>query len=145
MADLAQKIADAVLPMLWIGDDEADSRTRVEQAIRQALAGQVVAVARQYTDGLRFHHGNGFLCMGTMRIARADFDTSPSAEYQAGVFEEICAVMNAHPAPSADRVAALESQLAACREAAAEVVRISDRKHDAWDKLKAALSAGEKE
>ena len=34
---------------------------------------------------------------------------------------------------------ALEAKLAALVEAAEEVVRISDRKHDAWDKLKAAI------
>ena len=39
---------------------------------------------------------------------------------------------------------ALEAKLAALVEAAQEVVRISNRKHDAWDKLKAAIEAATK-
>ncbi len=37
------------------------------------------------------------------------------------------------------RIAELEAELKALREALLEVVTISDRKHDAWDKAKALL------
>lgn len=40
-------------------------------AIRAHLPEQGEAVAREYTDG-RWHHGNGYLCMGTLRVARAE-------------------------------------------------------------------------
>lgn len=56
-----------------------------------AQAGAVPA--REYTDG-RWHHGNGYLCMGTLRVARADFDTNPPEEFQTAFFEEMCAVLN---------------------------------------------------
>ena len=36
---------------------------------------------------------------------------------------------------------ALEAKLAALVTASEEVVRISDRKHDAWDRLKSAIAA----
>ena len=42
-------------------------------------------------------------------------------------------------------LARLEAKLAALVEAAKEVARISDRKHDAWDALKEAIDAAEKE
>lgn len=50
-----------------------------------------------------------------------------------------------HDAPEFERmeakIKALEKKLAAIVKAAKEVVRISDRKHDAWDKLKVAIKA----
>ena len=36
----------------------------------------------------------------------------------------------------ADRVLELETKINNIKDAAKEVIRISDRKHDAWDKLK---------
>lgn len=42
-----------------------------------------------------WYHGNGALCCGTFRIARADFDTNPTQERQTEVFDWICSVLNA--------------------------------------------------
>jgi hypothetical protein len=42
----------------------------------------------------RWHHGNGALACGTLRVARADFDTNPSETVQAEVFDWICEVLN---------------------------------------------------
>jgi phosphoribosyl 1,2-cyclic phosphodiesterase len=36
----------------------------------------------------------------------------------------------------ADKVLELETEISNIKDAAKEVIRISDRKHDAWDKLK---------
>lgn len=51
---------------------------------------------RTITGG-RWHHGNGILCMGTLRIAREDFDTNPVEEVKVRIFDEVCAVMNSAP------------------------------------------------
>ena len=40
-----------------------------------------------------------------------------------------------------EKAEALEAKLAALVKASKEVVRISDRKHDAWDRLKSAIAA----
>lgn len=90
MTDLVQKIADAVVPMLWIGDDEADSRARVESAIRQSLADASGAVVA-YTDG------HGMLWLPGERVTMS---AKPIPLY-------------AHPAHSAGRVAELEAAIAA--------------------------------
>jgi len=42
----------------------------------------------------RWHHGNGVLCCGTLRIASANFDTNPTKEIQNAVFQDICDTMN---------------------------------------------------
>ncbi len=77
--------------------------TSIEALMKAAQSVPVVGepvsdVVREYTTG-RWHHGNGFLCMGTLRIARADLDTNPSAEVQSAFFDEICATLNA-PIPA---------------------------------------------
>lgn len=43
----------------------------------------------------RWHHGNGILGSGTLRIARADFDTNPTQELQHEVFQWITDTLNA--------------------------------------------------
>lgn len=42
----------------------------------------------------RWHHGNGTLACGTLRIAREDFDTDPSPEFRAAVFDQIVSALN---------------------------------------------------
>lgn len=42
----------------------------------------------------RWHHGNGVLVCGTIRIARADFDTNPSQQFQDDMFDWMCEVLN---------------------------------------------------
>lgn len=42
----------------------------------------------------RWHHGNGALVCGTIRIAAADFDTNPSKEFQDEMFSWMCEVLN---------------------------------------------------
>jgi hypothetical protein len=44
----------------------------------------------------RWHHGNGVLCCGTVRIARADFDTEPTQKIQDEYFDHICQVLNTY-------------------------------------------------
>ena len=52
-----------------------------------------VAGARFGTGNWR--HANGLLICGTLRIAKADFDTDPSDEFKAEIFDQICEAMNA--------------------------------------------------
>lgn len=42
-----------------------------------------------------WRYAGGYLCCGTLRIARVDFDTDPSPEFQAQVFDQIVTAMNA--------------------------------------------------
>ena len=49
-----------------------------------------------------WRHGNGAICCGTLRIARADFDTDPDPEYQREILDYLCASANQntrHTAP----------------------------------------------
>lgn len=48
----------------------------------------------------KWHHGGGFLCRGTIRVAREDFDTDPSDEFKKQIFDEICAALNKRGAES---------------------------------------------
>jgi hypothetical protein len=41
-----------------------------------------------------WHHGNGTLCCGTLRIAREDFDTNPNPEFKKEIFDWICTTLN---------------------------------------------------
>lgn len=41
-----------------------------------------------------WHHGAGFLCCGTIRVAKGDFDTMPSDEFKAEMFDWICYALN---------------------------------------------------
>lgn len=41
-----------------------------------------------------WHHGNGILVSGGVRIARADFDTNPSDEFAKPIFDWICQTLN---------------------------------------------------
>ena len=58
----------------------------------------------------RFHHGQGYLCSGSMRLLRADFDTNPSEEFRDEVLDWIAEVMNAELRSAARR--GLPSELA---------------------------------
>ena len=49
--------------------------------------------------------------------------------------------MTKHTGTDPEAYAQLTAELAEIRSAAAEVVRISDRKHEAWDRLKAVMLA----
>jgi hypothetical protein len=42
----------------------------------------------------RWHHGNGVIVCGSLRIAREDFDTSPSEEVKAEILDWICDTLN---------------------------------------------------
>lgn len=42
-----------------------------------------------------WHHGNGVLVCGTLRIARVDFDTSPAPEVAAEILDWVCGTLNA--------------------------------------------------
>lgn len=41
-----------------------------------------------------WHHGNGVLVCGSIRIARSDFDTDPNQAFQDSIFDYICKVLN---------------------------------------------------
>lgn len=96
MTGLARRIAEGIArAMVDANNQERNALDVMEEAIRQELPGRSVTVDREYTGGMRFHHGNGVLCMGTSRIAVADFDSQPIEAFRNGVFDEICATMNA--------------------------------------------------
>lgn len=42
-----------------------------------------------------WRHGHGVICCGTLRIARSDFDTNPSPEFERDVLEWMCNTLNA--------------------------------------------------
>lgn len=43
----------------------------------------------------RWHHGNGVLVCGTIRIAVESFDTLPSQEFKDQMFDWMCETLNA--------------------------------------------------
>ena len=47
-----------------------------------------------------WRHAQGFICCGTMRIARADFDTDPCDEVAKQYLDAICDAMNNNPNPT---------------------------------------------
>ncbi len=44
----------------------------------------------------RWHHGNGALVCGTINVARADFDTNPTQQFQDELFTWACNTLNAN-------------------------------------------------
>jgi hypothetical protein len=42
-----------------------------------------------------WHHGNGVLVCGTVRIAREDFDTNPAESFKTEMFDWMCETLNA--------------------------------------------------
>lgn len=42
----------------------------------------------------RWHHGNGCIVQGTVRIAMSDFDTQPSAAFLKEYWDWVCGTMN---------------------------------------------------
>ncbi|ANN70883.1 hypothetical protein BAU08_05645 [Bordetella bronchialis] len=50
----------------------------------------------------KWHHGNGILCCGSLRIAAIDIDTQPAEAVQAEILDWMCARLNA-PAQDAER------------------------------------------
>jgi hypothetical protein len=42
----------------------------------------------------RWHHGNGYLCLGTIRVARASFDTITDLSKQDEFFQAMCDALN---------------------------------------------------
>jgi hypothetical protein len=42
----------------------------------------------------RWHHGNGALVCGTINVARADFDTNPTQQFQDDLFTWACNTLN---------------------------------------------------
>lgn len=73
--------------------EQADQRA---EAIHAALQSAQAVGEREPVLLGRFHHGEGFLCSGSIRVMRADFDTNPSAEFQQQFFDWVCEVMNRH-------------------------------------------------
>jgi len=43
---------------------------------------------------VHFRHNNGFICAGSLRIAREDFDTNPSDTFKKELFDWICKTLN---------------------------------------------------
>lgn len=48
----------------------------------------------KFHDLGRWHHGDGNLCSGTIRVARASFDTNPPKEMQAEIFGLMADALN---------------------------------------------------
>jgi hypothetical protein len=44
----------------------------------------------------KWHHGNGELCNGSLRIATASIDTNPTDSVRDEILEWICNTLNAH-------------------------------------------------
>lgn len=42
----------------------------------------------------RWHHGNGVLCVGSIRVAREDFDTNPTNKIKDEIFDWMCKTLN---------------------------------------------------
>lgn len=58
-------------------------------------AGTIQVNTLENPIGGTWRNGNNqFLCCGTMRVAREDFDTNPSEEYKKEVFDWICDALN---------------------------------------------------
>lgn len=59
----------------------------------------------------RWRHADGMLFCGTLRIAKADFDTDPSEDFKTTVFDQIVAALNAEALelkePASDNVNAV--------------------------------------
>jgi len=65
-----------------------------------------------------FHHSNGVICCGTLRVARADFDNDATPEVQAEILDALC---GQQPAPVQSKLVIDALMLgAACLERAAE-------------------------
>lgn len=69
------------------------------------------ALRKLRDSGTRGHwrHSHGAICCGTIRVAQADFDTSPSGEVQSAILDQLCESANALP-DLLDRLAALEAE-----------------------------------
>ena len=65
---------------------------------RRPTAAVPRSVVEQATPPIlsEWRHGNGYLICGTLRIARADFDTDPSPGFKRELFDWICTRLN-HP------------------------------------------------
>ena len=56
---------------------------------------QEKSVDKTFYNNGQWHHGNGVLCVGSLRIAVESFDTNPDNEVKNEVFEYICETLNA--------------------------------------------------
>ena len=56
---------------------------------------QEKSVDKTFYNNGGWHHGNGVLCVGSLRIAAESFDTNPDNEVKNEVFEYICETLNA--------------------------------------------------
>lgn len=41
-----------------------------------------------------WHHANGYVCCGTLRIFKADFDTNPSDDFKQELTDWVCETLN---------------------------------------------------
>jgi len=48
-----------------------------------------------------FRHSNGVICCGSLRVARADFDTNPPADVQKEILDALCGITPSTPEPVA--------------------------------------------
>jgi hypothetical protein len=68
--------------------------------LRQALEHVKPAAIKAEIEPLlkgRWHHGNGVLCCGTLRVASANFDTIADIAQQNEVLQNLCDLLNAAP------------------------------------------------
>lgn len=62
-----------------------------------------VSEPRLYSPYGHWHHGNGVLCAGTLRIAREDFDSNPADKVKKDIFDWMCSALNTSPAARRDK------------------------------------------
>jgi hypothetical protein len=70
---------------------------RVDKSCHYCLTGNEPSIpfptdSRPLTGQWRY--SNGYLCCGTLRIAKMDIDTNPSTEFETELFEWICKTLN---------------------------------------------------
>jgi hypothetical protein len=76
-----------------------------------------------------WHHGNGVLCCGTLRIATLSIDTNPTDEFKAELLDWICQQLN------------MESRLTeAMRVVVEQLGQVRGKTHDEYLECQYALS-----
>lgn len=84
-----------------------------------------------------FRHNNGFICSGTLRIAREDFDTAPTDAVKKEYLDALCDTGN-QIASLAEQLASMRSDINSLRGA---IKFASYGGANAYDTLRKALEA----
>jgi hypothetical protein len=86
--------------MFDIEDDAVLFADRIDRMMEEQLEGLKEAQAEKLAETAplsgKWHHGNGELCNGSLRIATASIDTNPTDSVRDEILEWICNTLNAH-------------------------------------------------